>query len=1377
VHWAQVDAVLGRVAVAFDGDEVGVGDLLAVVEAAEAAHGVSEERFGHDRPELPTDVEPIVRALAGLVADAAGLALAVAGRGLPPLPFAQEAAALVSLLDAQPRLRRAFAAGVGPGLADLLPALASAAAHGLAHGPLALATDALHRVLLLDAAIARRACFERVSPALDHEPPEEHRVPLERGERPAPLPDGPVERLADLGSLLSLLGAAGTLALTREARRAGAALFAGSSKAGRLGRDAFASRLSTALSAADELVLDPAALRRLDRLDTVVIDAEVLLTARVEPDEVAIASGADHLEVHQRLRSMVAEADRVVRRGRWTAGPLGQLGADARQVRHLARALPVVPTHGLTAAGRVVAVMTLRRQAVAGWQAVVDAARRAGLMVAIAGDELGLVDRFGAHLLVAGGDRLVESIRMLQGDGCGVVLVGGGAPGPLLAADCSIGLRTRSPAPAADIVASDLATAAMVVEAVAVAREVSQLSARLGLAGSLLGILLGNVAAPGRSVAQAMAGTNLAALAAMAVGARAARSLARRGRPRLGPDPPWHELPVDEVLTLLRTGREGRRAPAAPPRAGKQARGPGTRFVGAVAAELANPLTPVLGAGALASAALGSVLDSALVAGVVVLNAVLGAGVRWRAEGALAALEASSAPDVVVRRSGRPVRVAASSLVPGDVVELRAGDVVAADARIVEAHHLEVDESSLTGESLPVAKRAAPCFAPLVAERVSMLYEGSAVLGGSALAAVVAVGADTEAARADATAQSPPESGVEARLRRLTDLALPVTALASAALLGAGAARGRPPAEALATAVGLSVAAVPEGLPVTATLAQLAAARRLSAHGALVRNPRALEALARADVLCIDKTGTLTAGRALLTEVAAGPRRSKVATLGPPERRVLAAALRATPPAGAGLVHMTDRAVVEAAAALGVSEEVGAPGWRREEELPFSPSRTYHATLGRDAEGLLLSAKGAPEEILERCASWRDGGRDLPLDGRARRRLGAQVERLARRGLRIIAVAQGRPAHAGRLDDAEVTGLTYLGFVALSDPVRSTAAEAVRELAAAGVELVMVTGDHASTAESVAAELGILNGRRVVTGAELERLGDDELDELVPSVSVFARVTPADKVRIVQALRRLGRSVAMTGDGANDAGAIRLADVGLALGARATPSARAAADVVVLDDRLETILAALAEGRAMWASVAEALGILLGGNAGELAFTVGVGLLTGRSPLSARQLLLVNLLTDVLPALTIALRPPLDRPVAELLEEGPDRSLSGPLARKVAERGLCTAAGAGLAWAIGRATGRRRRADTMALAALVGSQLGQTIAAARGDLLATTAALASGAVLVAAIEVPVVRRYFGCVPLGPSGWAVVTVSCAAATVAAVLLARRASLPR
>ncbi|HEY2636747.1 MAG TPA: HAD-IC family P-type ATPase, partial [Solirubrobacteraceae bacterium] len=934
-----------------------------------------------------------------------------------------------------------------------------------------------------------------------------------------------------------------------------------------------------------------------------------------------------------------------------------------------------------------------------------------------------------------GGAELADSVRTLQREGRVVACVSATADGALRAADCGIGLTSSSSPPpwGADLLCGrGLEAACRVVEAAAAARRASRRSTTLAAGGSAIGGV-GALIGPGRGAAQrALLPVNAAALLAQAAGTWSAVEVARRPRPVPVDLPDWHAMGIEETLAALGSSRAGLTKAAAAKRAAAAADNAATprpsNLASAVVAELANPLTPLLALGAGLSAAVGSVMDAALVSSVVAINAGISAAQRLRTEHSLEELTRATAVKATVARGGDFVEMPADLLVVGDLVRVAEGEVVPADCRMLETAWCEVDESSLTGESLPVAKDPEPVPGAAVGERRSMLYAGTTVVAGGALAVVVATGTATEAGRSVAGVGDPPPSGVEARLHSLTTATLPVTLLSGAAVGTMGFLRRRPLREAVGSGVSLMVAAVPEGLPLLATVAQQSAAHRLSQHEALVRNPRTIEALGRVDLLCFDKTGTLTEGRIGLQRVSDGIVDEAVDALGPGRRAVLAAALRASPPSGNGevLTHATDQAVVAGAAALGVTAGDGLGGWEPQDEQAFEPGRGFHAVLGRSPDESWVAIKGAPEAVLARSTVYRgpDGSRQ-PLDRRTRRRLDAEVERLAQQGLRVLAVGERRWTGADELDEDQLRDLELLGFVALADLVRSTAAAAVRTLRRAGVDVAMITGDHPSTAEAIASELGILNGGRILTGPDLEQLGDAELDGAIIDVTVFARVTPTDKVRIVEAFQRAGRVVAMTGDGANDAPAIRLANAGVALGRRGTPAARAAADLVVTDDRIETIIDAIVEGRAMWARVRDALAILVGGNLGEVAFTLAGTAIAGRSPLNARQLLLVNLLTDMVPAMAIALQPPATTSPEVLLHEGPEASLGAALARQIALRAATTAGGATAAWLVASGTGRPTRARTVGLVAVVGTQMGQTIVAGRRSPAVIASALAS----------------------------------------------------
>lgn len=1411
VHWAEVNGILGRVVVAFEDGEVDPEDLVEIVAQCEEAHELHEERFAHDREDHPADRLGSRRALTALLADVGGLGVSAAGIALRFSPVPVELASVFSLVDGLPRARHLIEERLGPTVTDVGLSVANAVAQGLGAGPFGLAVDLLHRAQLFTESRAEEQSYAAKRDQL-HRPGAIHGVVV-REPRPVALPAGPIERYADGSTLASLLGAGGVFAATLDPRRAAAMALAGMPKAARLGREAYAATLGRSLAQRSVIVLDPRVLRRLDRVDTLVIDGDLLVSGRSEVRQVLLAPGADHIVVHQRIATMFdgTRPHDVRRRGSWAIGPVSKLARSRPAViSELELQLGESDRLGVAHDGQIVAVFSLADEVAEGARRLVGAAGEAGVSLVLAGSRFApLAERLGMDtvaLVPDGtglGDGLLTTVLDLQRGGGVVALVAGGpdAGAALAAADCGIGawMHGAEVPWAGDLLCpNSLADTEYLVMAMGMAHQASRQSVAIALAGSSVAAVLALLAPGGSAGRRAMTAVNAASVLSLANGTRAGMTLARRAVAP-PPAPRWHELAIEEVFSEVASSPHGLTQAEARHRHARVPRPlPAPLRLGrSILSELSNPLTPVLAAGSGLSAAVGSTVDAAIVAGVAGLGSVVGGVQRFAAERAVDALERRTSPEARVLHadSDEPVVIDAGSLVVGDVITLEAGEAVPADCRIVEAEDLEVDESSLTGESAPVAKDPRPVFAPVMADRSSMLYEGTTIAAGSAKGVVVAIGESTEANAALQAAPAAVSGGVEARLRELTAMTVPFAALGGAAVIGAGVLRGLPVASTVAPAVSLAVAAIPEGLPVLATAAQLAAARRLSSRDTVVRNPRALEALGRVDVLCADKTGTLTEGRIELVSVAVGDDWRPVDSLAITHRRVLAAALRASPERdGRPLPHMTDEAVVRGAAAAAVDESEGAPGWERFDDLPFEPSRGYHASLGRTAEGSeLLAVKGTPEELIIRCDRRLDGsGRRRDLDAAGRAAISAEVESIARSGLRVLAVAErrsrtgpgadtaGRPSRPAAadgqappsLDDGQVRDLDFLGLLAFADPVRPTAAAAVRAIQEAGVRVVMVTGDHPSTAEGIAAEIGILGEHRVMTGVELALTSDSRLDELLPDISVFARVAPADKVRIVAAYQRTGRTVAMTGDGANDAPAIRLADAGLAIGRRCTTAARDAADVVIADDRIETIVDAIVEGRALWVSVRDAIGILLGGNIGEVLFTVGASVVTGRPPLSARQLLLVNLLTDVAPALTIATRPPPHFSAARLAAEGPELSLAGALRQEIMLRAVTTAAGAGGAYAVASVTGRPRRASTVALVALVGTQLGQTVATSHRNPATVAAAFGSAAVLAGIIQTPVVSQVFGCTPLGPVAWATGLSSAAVATAGGVVVGSR-----
>nr|WP_079175904.1 cation-translocating P-type ATPase [Actinacidiphila rubida] len=1437
VHWAEVNAVLGQVVVELGDDGTGLDEVLGVVADLEEAHGTGDQPFSGLGPTPPFDGAPAALAKAALVADCLALGVAAA-RKVTPLPAFPAVLRLpVVMTESHPRLRRLVENRLGKPHAAVVLAVSSAAVHALTDGVAPVALDTVQRIWQLAEIRARQGVWER----REHElvcagtglPP---RIAA-RGPRPVPLPAGPAEKAADRTSLAALLGAGGVLACTGSVESAARAILATVPKAAGMGREAFSALLGRDLAGGGTVPMDAETLRVLDRVTTVVIDSAVLCAPR--PRLLAVTSadgGLDEAQVWSAAHNVLAgrSVAELSGKGPWTAG-----GWQLRRARGTAGRRPQDPAGmplDLCDAdgrhhGRVLAGCDLDPLA----DALVGAARTGGRSLLLtehagAGELLPWADR-----VLAAGATAAAEVRRLQRDGEVVLVVSGGDDRALAAADVGVGVLPGPGVPSHPCWSADLICGPgleqvwRVLVALDEARQVSGRSAHLSMGGSALGAL---IAAAGRR--RSMLGLTTspvygAAFLAQLGALRAARRLARRPLPPRRVRGTWHALGARETLGVLHArgvrtrsaagGPAPRRGAAAAARGAvlavagatgmrSAARGAG-QLVTAVREELRDPLTPVLALGAAASAAVGSTIDSALVGGVMAGNAVISGAQRARAERALRALlltqrttarriawtppDHGSAADrdaFFAGLAGAPEdTVPVEDLQVGDIVALGPADVVPADARLLVCDRLELDEASLTGEAAPVVKDPAATPGADLAERSCMVYQGCTVLAGTGYAVVTATGAQSEAGRAaDMAGAATVPTGIEGHLAELTRTALPAVGIGGAAVTLLGMLRGVPVRQALASGVAVAVAAVPEGLPLVATVAQSAAARRLSQKGVLTRAPRVLEALGRVDVVCFDKTGTLTLGQLAVTRLAGLD--CDLDLDGVAGRRLLRTAARACPPpAGDRVVaHATDRAVLDAAAAHCPPDR----GWGLSAELPFEASRGYSASAGTDAGRVRLAVKGAPETVLARCTSAtatatatgpggpseQDGGRAarVPFGPARRRTAEALVRRLADDGLRVLAVAEGFPDRPPAPDDdlsALAHDLTLVGFLAIADTPRPSAAETVKRLADAGVRVAMITGDHPATAASVARDLGIPQADTVLTGPGLDALADRDRIEKVSRTAVFARVSPEHKVRIVQDLQRAGHVVAMAGDGVNDAAAIRLADVGIGLTAHGSTSARAAADLVLTDPDPARLLDALLEGRTLWHSVRDAVGILVGGNAGEVAFTVLGTALSGRAPLGTRQLLLVNMFTDMLPALAVALAPARTPDTGEdPLAGGPVPALLGPeLARVLAVRGAATTLGAACAWQTGRMTGRATRAGTMGLAALVGTQLGQTLITDWHSPLVVTTAAISTAALVTVIQTPGVSQFFGCTPLGPVAWTTVATCSTTATVAAALAPR------
>jgi calcium-translocating P-type ATPase len=1031
---------------------------------------------------------------------------------------------------------------------------------------------------------------------------------------------------------------------------------------------------------------------------------------------------------------------------------------------------------------RSLGFVALRPRLAPGVAELVETCRRLGVAIEMlpAGFETSaraVASRTG--VLLGPADSLVQAVRRRQGRGSLVAFVSdhANAAPAFEACDLAIALSSgRREFPArADLLAPDLRAVCDLLEATARRDLAVRDSVLLGVGANVAGTALGIPLTLGPE--GAATSVYLAALGALGAswlrlrgGRRHGSTLAHLNDPR--PER-WARWSIDEVLRAMDTSNEGlttdeaqsRRAPG---------RGTGDRdeLLNALRNQLRAPITGVMSAGACLTTLLGQPLNTALLGVTISLNVAIGVWEERQVGHASQALRELSAATARVLRDGAATIVAAEDVVPGDILVLVPGQRVAGDARLITASSLEVAEAALTGESMTVLKGPDEQN-----DSARIVLEGSDVIAGTGRAIVVAVGRQTRlgttaaALNIDADEESP----LGARLGEILKLALPVAA-AGGVLTGlAGLVWGGTPMTMLTLGVTTALSAIPEGLPLLAGVGQAAVARRLSRRNALVRRVAAIEALGRIDVACTDKTGTLTEGRlaVCLLECADGePGESATggfpvslvadAPGSPGARRdlLLTAALACPHPdaEGAG-VHMTDSAILRAAVAASLSAELRE---RRLRELPFDSSRAFSASVfaGRSC------IKGAPERLAPRCTHLgRSGAR---LDAISRTAMLDRVAQLAARGLRVLMVAEG-PADTNPDDPHR---LTVLGFIGISDPLRATVPGAVERCLLAGVRVLMLTGDHPSTARAIAEQAGLLvpGHDRVLRAADIADLSEDELDRALEGVAAVARATPLDKLRVIESLQRRQRSVAMTGDGVNDAPALRLADVGVAMGRSGTEVARQAADLVLIDDDFSTLVEALVEGRGFWRNMRKGLSLLLGGNAGELSLIAGASVLGYGAPLTPVHILIVNMITDALPSLAVLLQRPEHRNLAGLAREGLS-ALDAVLMRDVFRRGVATGIPSLAAFLAAHAIAGPIQGSAVGFTSIIATQLAQTLEAGQveGALSQSVvgAVTASSALLLGILLLPPPRNFLGLVSPGLVGWGLV----AASSVAAVALSR------
>ncbi len=684
-------------------------------------------------------------------------------------------------------------------------------------------------------------------------------------------------------------------------------------------------------------------------------------------------------------------------------------------------------------------------------------------------------------------------------------------------------------------------------------------------------------------------------------------------------------------------------------------------------AQFKNVLILVLLAAVALSAFLGDVLEAAVIAAIVLLAVLLGFFQEFRAERAIEALRRMAAPTATVVRGGEEREVPARDLVPGDVLLVQAGDRIPADARLLEAANLKIEESALTGESAPVDKTSAPLPQDReLGDRTNMIWAGTAATYGRGRAVVVGTGMETEFGRIARMLESVEEERTP--LQRNLDRVGRILALAGLAVVllvvALGLLRGQPFLEMLVSGIALAVAVVPEALPAVVTISLALGVQRMVKRHVLIRRLPAVETLGSVSVICSDKTGTLTKDEMTVRRLHVAGRTYEITGAGyAPEGSLLLDGEEVEPPesvlellraaALASDAHLardesdgetgwrirgdpTEGALVVAAAKLGIGKRELDERCPRVSEIPFTSESKRMTTLHETLEGVTAFAKGAPEVILQTCARRLGESGEEPLDDAGREAIRAATQSMAASALRVLAVARKRDA---RQEDAE-RGLTLLGLAGMIDPPRPEVKDAIQTCERAGIKPLMITGDHPVTAQAIARELGVLRSGRAVSGAELDGMDDAALAHEIEAIEVYARVSPAHKLRIVAALQERGHSVAMTGDGVNDAPALKKADIGIAMGVTGTDVTKEAADMTLTDDNFASIVAAVEEGRGVFDNIKKYLMFLLSSNIGEIGLMAGASLAGLPLPLSAVQILYVNLATDGFPALALAVDPP-----------------------------------------------------------------------------------------------------------------------------------------
>lgn len=854
----------------------------------------------------------------------------------------------------------------------------------------------------------------------------------------------------------------------------------------------------------------------------------------------------------------------------------------------------------------------------------------------------------------------------------------------------------------------------------------------------------------------------------------------------------WHAQPIETIYNELRTHAGGLDTADAAERLQKNGPNalrakPPKSFFHMLKEQIMDPMVLILIGASVFSAVLQEWTEATVIFSIVILNAIIGIGQEKKAQSSLEALRNMSAPTARVLRSGTESIIPAADLVPGDIVLLSDGDMVPADIRLIDSANLKVQEASLTGESVPSEKEAGAQLPKdcVLGDRRNMTYTTAIVTYGRGKGIVVATGMDTEVGKiagmlADQDdLDTPMKKKLNAVGKGLTITGLTVCVL----IILIGVLYGRPLVPQLLTAIALAISVIPEGLPATATIVMALGVQRMVKKNALIRKLPAVETLGSATVICSDKTGTLTLNKMTVTQlavyedIAAGiPALAAEATASPASRYqelVYAAALcndASFDPDRKGNIigDPTEGALLYMAQAFGMDHEALETAHPRVFEQPFDSDRKRMTTVHQMADGRLTAyTKGAADELLPLCTHILTAEGIRPMTAADKEKITAVCTLMLEKALRVLGFAERTITAVPQRDDENLEyDLTFIGVTGMIDPPRREVAESVRTCREAGIRTIMITGDHKATALAIARELGIYQaGCTVLSGDELNAMDDAALDNAVKTAAVFARVSPYDKLRIIQSLKRTGEVAAMTGDGVNDAPALKAADIGVAMGITGTDVAKDAADMILMDDSFTTIAYAIKEGRRVYRNIQKVIQFLLTGNIAEMLTLFVATILNWNAPLIAVHILWINLATATLPALALGVDPA----SKNIMKHKPVTSgtlFEKDLIRRVVTQGLFTALLTLAAYWIGASQSSHETGQTMAFCVLAFSQMLRAfnqrsntepiwVRAEGANPWLIVSFIVSALLMAGIFSIPVLRQAFQIAPVSGMQWAIV----------------------